>query len=345
MILDGWTVGLTVGGGMLLLPVLHGSLVGGRILRRWDATSSDAAQLRLERQEELVALGLDVALGLLLLQTLLFVLLLDRLADLLVGAMCATGVVRASSFGLPALLAKGGTLLALAVWRALFRADRLVGGFPNARPRAKVLLFLVLPLVGLDFALQTAFFFDLQPDQVTSCCAVAFRLAPSKTQELLDGLSPGRTLGLFAGGLALLLATGSTARTRALRGGPAARRSGWLFAAAALLFVFLFLVAVTALFGGYVYGSPAHRCPFCMLRGAPAWLGWPTYGLLLAGASAAIGGATLAQAWPRDEEGAVIRTLARRRFGKALLYQFLAAAGIAAPALLWQLSTGVAISG
>lgn len=342
MIVDGWTVGLTLSGGMTLLPLLHGGWVSGRILRSWDPASAGAGQLRLEREAELVATVVHVALGLLFVQAVLFLLLLDRLADLLAGAMCAVGVVRASSFALPALLAKGAALLAFTVWRTCHQADSGGEGFRFTRLKAGLLLGLVLPLAIGDFALQSALFVDLRPDAVTSCCATAFRLAPSPTQELLDSLTPTAALGLFLLGLALVLGTGLAAWRSTARGG----RAQLLLAAhgtAALLFFFVFLVAATALFSGYHYGSPAHRCPVCLLRGEEAWLGWPLYLALLAGVGQAVAAATLGllHRWAKGPDA--LLALAHGRVRTALLLLALAAGLLALPALLWHLRHGVSI--
>lgn len=343
MIVDGWTVGLTVGGGMLLLPLLHGGSIGCRILRAWDPTRATAVQLRLEREAELAATVIDVVLGLLVLQAALFLMLLDRLADLLSGAMCAIGVLRASRFAVPALVAKGAALLAFVVWRTVHRADSLGEGFPFTRLKAGLLCGLILPLALADLALQTAMLVDLQPDVVTSCCSVAFRLAPSPAVALLDSLGPGPTLGIFLGGLALLLATGAAAWHGTARRQHAAR-SLIAHGVAALLFFFVVILAATALFGGYIYGSPAHRCPLCLLRGEPAWLGWPLYLALLAGTAQAVAGTTLGllQSRPGGWSDELL-AVAGRRVRASLLLDGLAAILLAGPAVLWHLRHGVSI--
>ena len=339
MILDRWVLGLCMGSAAILALLLYAAWLGLHIARRWDFASSSPQQLALERKSELAATVVDVALACSLASLLIFLMTTDQLSGVLAGAMCGVGVFRASSLGLPALLVKMLALLIYTLWRNLHRADLAFEDFPLTRLKFVLLPLLIVPLALIENILQLAFFLDLDPDVITSCCGVTFRLESGAARGLLDALGPVATLVIFLVSLALV----GTSGLAALR-----RRSPALmaiFAAAALAYLPVFVISVTGLFGGYLYGSPAHRCPLCILRGTLGLLGYPVYMALLAGCSQAVGAAVLGRLARLPNSAEDLLAAALRKSRASLILLGASALGISTPAVIWHIVHGASVHG
>jgi hypothetical protein len=184
-----------------------------RLLRHWDLASGARRQLDLERGTYLVATlltGVMLAQGAALL---LMVFNADRTAPLLVGAMCAYGSFNASVFGFPALYAKMALFFAAVLWLALHHADVWAPDYPLTRRKYALLLWL-LPLALADAALSSAYFLDLQPDTLTSCCGTGFSPEREGLGSEAAAMDPKAALVLLAVALATSLLLGVLADGR-----------------------------------------------------------------------------------------------------------------------------------
>ncbi|MBK6717093.1 MAG: hypothetical protein IPG57_18975 [Burkholderiales bacterium] len=254
------------------------------LLRDWDVNQGSRRQIELERRSELVATVLAQVLWLQGAAVLLMVYNADRIAPLLVGAMCAFGSFNASAWGFPALYAKLALFFGAVTWLALHRADVLGRDQPLTRRKYRLLLAL-LPLALADAALTLAYFTDLQPDTLTSCCGSAFHPEREGIAAHASALAPDAALWLLAAALPLLLAWGWAAgRFPKLAVG---------YGAASLGFLVVGLVAVVAAVSPYVYESPHHHCPFCLLKREYGYIGFALYLPLFGGAAAGLASGAL----------------------------------------------------
>ncbi len=116
---------------MVAALMVTGSVVGLRILRTWDPSSSSENQLALERRTYLVSALVGVALWIEIGSALLFVHTVEDLHELFVGAMCATGSLNANPIGWWVLATKAAMVLLFPVWLALNGLDQRAGDYPG----------------------------------------------------------------------------------------------------------------------------------------------------------------------------------------------------------------------
>lgn len=251
-----------------------------RVLRDWDLESGHETQLRMERRTYLVSTGLGLALGAQVLSLLLFVYTAEALSSQITGAMCATGTLNANAFGFPALGLKLALFFGAALWLLLDRLDRQGHDYPLVRPKYALLLALA-PLALADAALQALYFAGLDPEVITSCCGSLFSAGGGGVASEVAGLPPRPTLVAFYATGAGVLGAGALY----LRTGHGARALAGL-AALALLVA---LAGITSFLSLYVYESPHHHCPFCLLKGEYDHVGYLLYVPLLAGTVCAFG--------------------------------------------------------
>jgi hypothetical protein len=273
-------IALSVAGVMLLA----GSFAW-RILRYWDMHSGSELQVRLERETYLISTLLGFALGAELLSLLLFVHTAENLSSQFVGAMCATGVLNINAFGFPTLLLKITGFFLAALWLWLNRVDNQGYDYPLVRVKYGLLLA-IAPLTVLEGVLQTRFFLGLEPEVMTSCCGSLFSAEGQSVAAELAGWPARPALAVFYGMAGGLLVVGLGFQ-RWLGLGP-------LFAAASVLGFGVAIVAIIAFLSLYVYESPNHHCPFCLLKAGYDYVGYGLYLPLFAATAAGLSAGLIA---------------------------------------------------
>jgi hypothetical protein len=268
MILHPGVLGLLIGSVIVIGLMAAGSLVGTRILRSWDSSSSSEVQLTLERQTYLVSVLVGVALWIEIGSALLFVHTVDDLHELFVGAMCATGSLNANPVGWWVLATKTAMVLLFPLWLALNRLDQQAGDFPVVKLKYGLLLALT-PIAVADFALQLSYFGGIRPDIITSCCGSLFSEGGDHVTADLASLPAASTLPLFAAVSAVFLAVLVWAR---------ATKRGIPKTVAALLSPLVLgmgLVAIISFVSVAYYELPTHHCPFDLFQAGDHFVGYP----------------------------------------------------------------------
>jgi len=254
------------------------------LLKHWNPALGTRRQIELERRTQLVATVVAHVLVLQGMAALLMVYNADRTAPLLVGAMCAFGSFNASVYGFPALYAKLASFFAAGIWLALHRADLVATDSPLTR-RKYALLLALAPITFADAGLTLAYFVDLQPDTLTSCCGSTFHPDRPGLAAEVSAIEPHTALWMLAIALPVVLVWGGAAgRSRFLAGG---------YAVASAAFLGVALAAVVAGISPYVYESPHHHCPFCLLQREYGYFGYALYAPLFVGASAGLASGVL----------------------------------------------------
>ena len=133
--------------------------------------------------------------------------------------------------------------------------------------------------------LTLAYFIDLQPDTLTSCCGSTFRPDRPGLAAEISAIEPRAALCTLAIALASVLAFGAVAK-----------RSRWMAGGYAVVSAAFFGVALAAVGAGispYVYESPHHHCPFCLLEREYGYIGYALYAPLFVGESAGLSSGVL----------------------------------------------------
>ncbi|MEI7702979.1 MAG: hypothetical protein WCK73_00120 [Deltaproteobacteria bacterium] len=264
-----------VGSALLVGALLvYSAFWGARIVQSWDLSSGSELQLALERRTHLISTLLGYVLVFGLASLFLFVFTADSLAPLFTGAMCAAGSLHASRYGYPTLLLQIGGFALAAIWLIVNRADSLGYDYPLVRFKYRFLLALT-PVLLAETALRAAYFLDLKPEVITSCCGSLFGSGGRGFGSDLAGLPPSLAGGVF---VALLLGANGARMVFRISG-----RGGWLLGALSALSLPVGLAAVVSWLSPYVYELPTHHCPFCLLQGEYHWIGYPLYAALLGG--------------------------------------------------------------
>ena len=268
ILLNPHTIVYLLGEGVLWLMMAIAAGVSVHILLRWDFGSTSEEQYALERRAYLVMTILLFAFGMKFLLLPFFVFGIDRLSDLVPGAMCAAGVISANDYGMPLLFLKLLLLFLLLFWMALNHYDLEARHYPWFR--AKSWLFLgIFVLASLELWMDWAYFTHIDIHRPVSCCSALFGQLEG-ANPLPFGLDIPKLLLLF-----YLLYGLIVVATLA--------RQDLLAVAGYGLFVVVAYYAVVYFFGTYVYELPTHKCPFCMLQKEYYYVGYLIWGTLFGG--------------------------------------------------------------
>lgn len=265
--------------------VLLASGFAWQILRHWNIASGSELQIRLERRTYLISTLLGFAMGAELLSLLLFVHTAESLSSQFVGAMCATGVLNVNAFGFPTLLLKIIVFFLATLWLTLDRVDNRGYDYPLVRVKYGLLLA-IAPLTIVESVLQTRYFLGLEPEVITSCCGSLFSADSQSVAAELAGWPARPALAIFYAMAGLWLATGLAFR-RWLWLGP-------LFTLGSILGFGVAIAAIIAFFSLYVYESPNHHCPFCLLKAGYDYVGYALYLPLFVATAAGISAGVIA---------------------------------------------------
>lgn len=286
---------------------------GWRILRHWDLASGSEMQLALERRTYLVSTFLAYALGLQLISLFLFVFTAETLHNLFVGAMCAAGVLNVNAYGYPTLILKVVNFLLAGIWLILNYADNQAYDYPLIR-RKYILLCFLAPMVLVEAGFEGSYFLNLRADVITSCCGAIFSAeAKDNARSWIAALPPLVVLMWFYATLLTTMCAGMMFYFK--------RRFGYLYAGLSLTNFVVALLAIICVIALYIYESPTHHCPFCLLQPEYGYVGYLIY---LALFLSAVTGAGIAVVLPFREISSlhtIIPSLAQRLAAVALVSQ------------------------
>jgi len=250
----------------LLLFIAFVSTVG--LLRRWNFNAFTSEQFVLENRAYLV---MTIIFFVLLLKMFLlpyFIYTIDTLSDLIPGAMCGAGVIKANGYGNPLLVIKIVVLFVSGIWLSLNRIDLQEKSYPYTRLKSWLYIVIFL-LLTTEFILDFLYFAHIETTNPVSCCSVIFG-QNGGANSLPLGLDIPKLLILFYLLYVLILLTVTNGLIL-------------LSLFSVILFLPVAYYAVVYFFGTYIYELPTHKCPFCMLQDHYYYVGYLLWGTLLAG--------------------------------------------------------------
>ena len=285
MFLNTWSVALCLLSILVLFLMVLACRTAINVLRYWDPNSDSNRQIRLENETWLAAALVQNALGLQVASAILFALAADKFSAVIDGAMCATGSLLANDYGMPTLYFKLLGIFLYGFWIVLHKLDISRENYPFLRVKFIYLMVLLPFLIG-DITLQTLYIYNLHPNIITSCCAVVYSAGQGGGMNLLGNLPQNIILILFYGLAVLLYGLGFVGRKLPQMW---SLLSGVIW----LVFLWLSLVAITAVFSSYIYAMPYHHCPFCILKPQYHYIGFLIYVTLFPAAFFGISGPVL----------------------------------------------------
>lgn len=254
---------------VLLLFLTLSFFIALMISRRFDVRATTGEQYRLERQSYLVSVIISFSLLIKGGVFIYFVFTLDKLSNVITGAMCAAGVVTATEYGVYLLIVKLLNLFLFGFWLVLNRLDNRHETYPYTRIKFAYYAAL-LPLIVMEYILFLLHIGALDPAAIVSCCGVLFSSGNTTIMGELVAIPDRYTLGLFYGLFVLVLFA-------------TYKKSYPLLLSATFLFLPVSLIAIINVFSTYIYELPTHRCPFCLLQKEYTYTGYLGYLLLFGG--------------------------------------------------------------
>jgi len=272
---------------VLYLLLFIAFLVTLGLLKRWNFDAFTSEQFQLENRSYLV---MTIILFVMLLKILLlpyFVYTIDRLSDLVPGAMCAAGVIKANAYGNPLLSLKIVILFLSGLWLSINRLDLGAKNYPYMKLKSWFFIVVFL-FLSAEFILDILYFTHIETTNPVSCCSVIFGQTGG-ANGLPLGLDIPKLLILFYLLFALVVLT---------------LLSDLLLLSlpATLFFAVIAYYAVVYFFGTYIYELPTHQCPFCMLQDHYYYVGYLLWGLLLFGVFFAIDAAVMQKIFKQPAE-------------------------------------------
>lgn len=271
MLLNPWSLTLCLLAGLTLFLLIMAGRTALRVLRFWEPASDSETQIRLEAEIWLSSTLVQYALVFQIISLLVYVLAADHFSQMLAGAMCATGSLLANDFGVPLLLVKIAGVFIYGLWIVLHQLDISSATYPLVRLKY-IYLLLMLPLVITDVVLLVLYLAGLEPDIITSCCAIVFDQGRGGMVHNLVAAGSGQgLLLLYFGSAVLLVACGLLAWWR----------QHFVFylcyGLGMTLFFGLALFTLITEISSFIYAMPFHNCPFCMLKGEYGYYGFALY--------------------------------------------------------------------
>ncbi len=239
------------------------------IQKYFDVNDTSPKQYTLEKQTYLASYIIKFSLYLKIASIIFFIFTLDKLSAIIPGAMCAVGVTSASEYGVYLLILKILNIYLYGSWLLINKKDVEREDYPFTKIKFKYFLLLYFFFV-LEFILQTLYFFDINPQQLVSCCGTVFNEASTSLLGRFTQIPNSISLPIFYILFILLIFTSLKKK---------------IIVNGILNFLFLIISIVTLIsfFGTYIYELPTHHCPFCLLQKDYYYIGYLLYTVLILG--------------------------------------------------------------
>ena len=240
-----------------------------RIYFNWDINSTAKLQYSLEKQSFLTATIIKYIFILKLPLFLFFIFTLDKISNVLTGAMCAAGVVDATEFGTYLFILKIINIYLFGFWLVIHYLDIKQENLPYTR--LKFGFFIIAFFVfAAEIILEGIMFNAIDVDKMVSCCGTLYSSSATSYISTIFLIDTDILLGLFYGNFLLIILFYFT-------------KQKYLFSLVNFTFIIISIISLISFFGTYIYELPTHHCPFCFLQKDYYYVGYLIYTLLFVG--------------------------------------------------------------
>ena len=238
------------------------------LLKKWNFDAFTTEQFNLENRSYLVTTILFFVIILKIVLLPYFVYTIDNLSNIVPGAMCGAGVIKANAYGNPLLALKIIILFLAALWLTINRLDLKAKNYPYLKIKSWFFIAIFL-FLSVEYLLDILYFTQIDTSNPVTCCSVIFGQTGGSNGLPLH-LDIPKLLMLFYLFFVLQILTILTKKVV-------------LSLVASIGFGVVSYYAVVYFFGTYIYQLPTHQCPFCMLQDHYYYVGYLVWGLLLLG--------------------------------------------------------------
>ncbi len=240
-----------------------------KIFFNWDIDSTSKKQYTLEKQSFLSATIIKYILSIKILLFIFFIFTLDKISNVLTGAMCAAGVIDATSYGIYLLLFKLINIYLFGFWLVIHKFDMKTQTLKFTKLKFGLFLFIYILFI-LEILIEITMFSTIDVDKLVSCCGTLYSNSQTSYLSSIFTLNSSYLLISFYGCfLALFILY--------------LLKNDYLYIIFTLIFLILAIITLIVFFGTYIYELPTHHCPFCMLQKEYYYIGYFLYFTLFIG--------------------------------------------------------------
>jgi len=200
---------------------------------------------------------------------LFFIFTLDKISNIITGAMCGAGVVDATPYGTYLFILKILNLYIFGFWLILHYIDSKSEVLKYTKLKFGLFIIIFLFFIS-EIILETLMFTAIDISKMVDCCGVIYSSNSTSIISNIFALSNKILLLIFYGNfLALILFYYLKNKS--------------FYSMFSLLFIVISLISLISFFGTYIYELPTHHCPFCYLQKDYNYIGYLIYILLFVG--------------------------------------------------------------
>ena len=240
-----------------------------KIFFKWDINSTSKLQYSLEKQSFLSATIIKYILFIKILLFIFFIFTLDKISNVLTGAMCAAGVIDATSYGIYLLLFKLINIYFFGFWLVIHKFDMNTKELKFTKLKFGLYIFIYLLFVS-EIILEITMFSAIDVDKLVSCCGTIYSNSSTSYLSSFFAIDNIYIVGAFYLSTALLILFYFL-------------KNDYLYIIFNLLFLIIAIISLIMFFGTYIYELPSHHCPFCMLQKEYYYIGYLLYLTLFIG--------------------------------------------------------------
>ncbi|MCK4738291.1 MAG: hypothetical protein KAT10_06975 [Sulfurimonas sp.] len=240
-----------------------------KIYLNWDINSTSKKQYQLEKQSFLSATIIKYIFAIKVPLFVFFIFTLDKVSNVLTGAMCGAGVLDATEYGTYLIVLKIINLYLFAYWLKINSEDMKEENQPYTRFKFGMFIALFFFFI-IEIVLEGVMFNAIEIDKMVSCCGSIYSSSATSAISNIFALENRVLLTLFYGNYLLILLFYFL-------------KNKYLFALSNMIFIIVALITLIAFFGGYIYELPSHHCPFCFLQSDYYYIGYLIYTTLFLG--------------------------------------------------------------
>lgn len=240
-----------------------------KVVFKWDFNSTSKFQYNLEKQSFLGSTIIKFILYLKILLFIFFIFTLDKLSNVIHGAMCAAGVVDATSFGIYLLLFKLLNIYLFGFWLVIHNYDLKHEKLPYTKQKFAFFI-IIFALFMIETILEFSMFSSIDVEKLVSCCGTLYSSSQDSYISSLFKVNEDYFLISFYVVFILLFLF-------------AYIKNSYLYTIFNLLFLILAIITLILFFSTYIYELPTHNCPFCILQKEYNYIGYLVYITLFLG--------------------------------------------------------------
>lgn len=240
-----------------------------QIWRFWDINSTTTLQYTLEKRSFLASTIIKFIFIIKIPLFLFFIFTLDKISNVLTGAMCGAGVLDATDVGNYLIVFKVINIYLFAFWLVLNKSDLKNKIQPYTKLKFALFTFAYLLLI-FEVYLEVDMFFSFEIEKLVSCCGALYSSSSDSFVSGLFNVQNYILVGMFYVNFLLLVIFYFF-------------KSNYFFALGNTLFVISSVFSLIMFFGTYIYELPSHHCPFCYLQSEYYFIGYFLYATLFIG--------------------------------------------------------------